>query len=57
MWRVQAEYAGRVAIESGINHVVLSDDLTQEQLALLAKSPLVAGFMEQTTQPVTTDEG
>jgi hypothetical protein len=57
MWRVKAEHIGRVSIEKEKQRVILSDKLTQEELALLAQSPLIAGFLERITQPVPTNEG
>lgn len=57
VWRVLPEYEGRVTIESECKPVVLSGDLSQEQLLELSKNPVAAGFLECATQNVVPDEG
>lgn len=57
VWRVKPEYVGRVTIEQECNHVVLNGELAQDDLAELAENPTYAFFLEQITQPVTTNEG
>lgn len=54
-WRVLPEYDGKVTLEQEGTGVVLSNALTQEQLADLAAGPLAAGFMERITITPTTD--
>lgn len=56
MWTVPAEYAGTVSLETQGNRVVLSNSLSQDVLAELARSS-GAGFIKQTTKTVLTNEG
>ena len=45
-WRVLKEFDGRVMIENEHKQVLLSNDLTQEELAEMAENPIAAGFLE-----------
>ncbi|GHB64026.1 hypothetical protein [Persicitalea jodogahamensis] len=54
-WRVLPDYDGRVTLEQEETGVVLSNSLSQEVLADLAKNPIAAGFMERTTVNDTAD--
>ncbi|TDB69096.1 hypothetical protein [Arundinibacter roseus] len=54
-WRVLPSYEGKVSLEQQGTGVVLSNALSQEQLAELAKLPLAAGFLERITVTPTND--
>ncbi|PWJ48480.1 hypothetical protein CLV98_1532 [Dyadobacter jejuensis] len=49
IWRVIPMYVGKVTIESQKKQVVLTNELSQEQLLELTKDPIALGFLEQTT--------
>jgi hypothetical protein len=55
VWRVKADYDGTVTLEQECKHVVLSNRLSQEDLAEIALNPVVVGFMELVTQPAIHD--
>jgi hypothetical protein len=57
VWRVQGEFSGRVAIESQQKRVVLSNELTDDQLRTLSKHPVAKGFMHQVYITIQPSEG
>lgn len=54
-WRVLAEFDGRVTLEQEGTGVLLSNELSQAQLAELAKDALAVGFLEQVAVNDTTE--
>lgn len=46
-WRILPEFEGRVTFESECKHVVLSNTLSQEVLADLAKHPQASAYLVQ----------
>lgn len=55
VWRVLAEYDGQVTLEQESKHVIISNNLSQEELAALALNPVTVAFLEQVAQPAVTD--
>ncbi|MDQ6479807.1 hypothetical protein [Dyadobacter sp. LHD-138] len=55
VWRVLEKYEGRVTLETECKHVVLSNKLSQEELADIAKNPSAAAFMELVPASTQTD--
>ena len=57
MWQVKPDYVGRVTIEKECNHLVLTNELTQEDLAKLSQSPMSTYFLEQVADTENSNEG
>ena len=55
VWRVLAEYDGQVTLEQESKHVIISNNLSQEELAAIALNPVTVAFLEQVAQPTVTD--
>ena len=55
VWRVLPDFEGRVTFETECKHVVLSNELSQQQLSAIAELPAAAAFMEFAAQPAQND--
>lgn len=55
VWRVIAQYDGKVTLEQESKHVIISNKLSQEELAAIALNPVAIGFLEQVAQPTVAD--
>lgn len=55
VWHVLPEFEGRVTLETECKHVVLSNKLSQDELAEIAKNPSAAAFMDLIAPTAQTD--